>query len=510
MGILCKREYNWINLFRYLHKKLLSTIKKLAGQTAIYGLSTILGRFLNYLLVPIQTRVFNLVQFGTITGLYAYITFLNVLLTHGMETTFFRFAEKHNHEQSIYSTALRSVLFFSLLFGCCTFLFASQIAELIHLGANAYYIKIVAAIISLDAISAIPFALLRKENKALRFALIKNAGIAITIFLNIYFLLIGPYWLQEKHIQLPFIEDSTDPSVILLANLCGSVLTCLLLIPEIIKIRFNRNRVLYQEMLEYAIPIMFIGFAGMINETLDRIMLVQLIPDQSIALRMNGIYGANYKLSIVITLFIQAFKYAAEPFFFKHGKGESKGKIYADVMHVFVIVCLSIFLMVMLNMRLFEQFIGEEFREGLSIVPVLLWANIFLGIYYNLSIWYKLTDQTSKGAYIAIAGALITIVLNYMLIPILGYYGAAISTAICYGTMMVLGYAMGQKYYPIPYRVIGFVVYAIIAIILWGIGSYIQKGLSQNIPYYLVGNGLLILFILIAFFKEKSTSHSHA
>ena len=176
----------------------MSTIKKLAGQTAIYGLSTIVGRFLNYLLVPIQTRVFNLVQFGTITGLYAYITFLNVLLTHGMETTFFRFAEKHKHDENVYSTAFRSVLLISVLFGACTFVFAEQISVLIHMGASAYSIKIVAAIISLDAISAIPFALLRKENKALRFALIKNAGIAITIFLNIYFLLIGPYWLIEK------------------------------------------------------------------------------------------------------------------------------------------------------------------------------------------------------------------------------------------------------------------------------------------------------------------------
>ncbi len=488
----------------------MSTIKKLAGQTAIYGLSTIVGRFLNYLLVPIQTRVFNLVQFGTITGLYAYITFLNVLLTHGMETTFFRFAEKHNHEQSIYSTAMRSVLFFSLLFGCCTFLFASQIAELIHMGATAYYIKIVAVIIALDAICAVPFALLRKENKALRFALIKNAGIAVTIFLNVYFLLIGPYWIQENQRLLPFISNDIDPSVILIANLCGSLLTFVLLIPEIIAIRFKRNRALYQEMLEYAIPIMFIGFAGMINETLDRIMLVQLIPDQSTALRMNGIYGANYKLSIVMTLFIQAFKYAAEPFFFKHGKNSSKTQIYADVMQVFILVCLSIFLMVMLNMRLFEQFMGTEFREGLIIVPILLWANIFLGIYYNLSIWYKLTDQTSKGAYIAIAGAIITVILNYMLIPILGYYGAALSTSICYGTMMVLGYAMGQKYYPIPYKVASFFGYSILALLLYGIGYYLQSSLTQNHTYYLVGNGLLVLFILIAVVIEKSKTRLHA
>lgn len=488
----------------------MSTIKKLAGQTAIYGLSTILGRFLNYLLVPIQTRVFNLVQFGTITGLYAYITFLNVLLTHGMETTFFRFAEKHKHDENVYSTAFRSVLLISVLFGACTFVFAEQISALIHMGASAYSIKIVAAIISLDAISAIPFALLRKENKALRFALIKNAGIAITIFLNIYFLLIGPYWLIEKQIQLPFIDDITEPSVILIANLWGSLITCLLLIPEIIKIRFKRNKALYQEMLAYAIPIMFIGFAGMINETLDRIMLVQLIPDQSTALKMNGIYGANYKLSIVITLFIQAFKYAAEPFFFKHGKNSNKTQIYADVMHVFVLVCLSIFLMVMLNLRLFEQFIGEDFREGLRIVPILLWANIFLGIYYNLSIWYKLTDQTTKGAYIAIAGAFITLVLNYLLIPILGYYGAAISTAICYGTMMIMGYTLGQKYFPIPYKIKAFFGYSLLALLLCGLGDYLQAISTQKLNYYLIGNGILILFIAIAYFSEKSNRKTHA
>lgn len=483
----------------------MSIIKKLAGQTAIYGLSTIVGRFINYLLVPIQTRVFNQAQFGVISGLFAYITFLNVLLTHGMETAFFRFAEKRNHEKSVYSTSLKSVGIVSFLFAAIVFLFAEQISALTNMGAKASYIKMVAAIITLDAISSIPFALLRRQNKPLKFAIIKNAGIGLNVLLNLYFLLLCPYYFKEQNILLPFYENPLDIGVIFIANLASSLLSFLMLIPQMREITLHSEKGLYKEMLDYALPMMLVGFAGMINETIDRILLINLIPDKDLALRMTGIYSANYKLSIIITLFIQAFKYSAEPFFFSHAKTTDKRTVYADVMNVFILVCLMIFLLVTLNIRIFQDFIGEDFREGLSIVPVLLWANIFLGMYYNISIWYKITDQTGKGANISVIGAVITLVMNFILIPFLGYMGSAIATLICYASMMVIGYKWGQKYYPVPYDTGKFFKYSFIAMLIYFAGTQFQTYAESNFLYYTISTVSILVFGTIGYINEKKT-----
>jgi|688.fasta_scaffold79468_2 O-antigen/teichoic acid export membrane protein len=500
-----RNDYLAAKFFVYCKKKTLSVIKKLAGQTAIYGLSTIVGRFINYLLVPIQTRVFNQAQFGIISGLFAYITFLNVLLTHGMETAFFRFAEKRNHENAVYSTSLKSVGILSILFASLVFLFSEQISDITEMGAKAIYIQLVAAIIALDAISSIPFALLRRQNKALRFAIIKNAGIAINILLNLYFLLLCPYWFENHGTLLPFYENPLDIGVIFFANLASSLLSFLLLIPQMREISLSSEKALYKEMLAYALPMMLVGFAGMINETIDRILIIYLIPDKELALRMNGIYSANYKLSIIITLFIQAFKYSAEPFFFSHSKNSNKRTVYADVMNIFILVCLGIFLMVTLNIHLFDSFIGKDFREGIHIVPILLWANIFLGMYYNISIWYKITDQTGKGANISVIGAIITIVMNFILIPILGYMGSAIATLICYLSMMIIGYKMGQKYYPIPYDISKFFKYSIISLVIYFAGIQLQSRVESEILYYTIGFSSLLLFGLIGYYNEKKT-----
>lgn len=422
-----------------------------------------------------------------------------------METAFFRFAEKKNHENTVYSTSLKSVGILSILFAFLVFVFAEQLSELTEMGAKAIYIKMVAAIIALDAISSIPFALLRRQNKALRFAIIKNAGIAINILLNLYFLLLCPYWFEKHGNLLPFYENPLDIGVIFFSNLLASLLSFILLIPQMREITLKSETGLYKEMLDYALPMMLVGFAGMINETIDRILLIHLIPDNDTALRMTGIYSANYKLSIIITLFIQAFKYSAEPFFFSHAKNSDKRKVYADVMNVFILVCLGIFLLVTLNIKLFQSFIGEDFREGLYIVPILLWANIFLGMYYNISIWYKITDQTGKGAKISVIGAFITLVMNFILIPFLGYLGSALATLICYASMLILGYVWGQKYYPIPYETGKFFKYSFITIIIYFGAIQLQSLVESKQLYYLISISSLIIFGIIAFLSERKT-----
>ena len=304
---------------------------------------------------------------------------------------------------------------------------------------------------------------------------------------------------------MPFYENPLDIGVIFFSNLLASLLSFILLIPQMREITLKSETGLYKEMLDYALPMMLVGFAGMINETIDRILLIHLIPDNDTALRMTGIYSANYKLSIIITLFIQAFKYSAEPFFFSHAKNSDKRKVYADVMNVFILVCLGIFLMVTLNIRLFQNFIGEDFREGLYIVPILMWANIFLGMYYNISIWYKITDQTAKGANISVIGAIITIVMNFALIPFLGYLGSAIATLICYASMMIIGYVWGQKYYPIPYETGKFFKYSFITIIIYFGAIQLQSLFESKQLYYLISISSLIIFGIIAFLSERKT-----
>lgn len=480
-----------------------SMLKKLAGQTAIYGLSTILGRFINYLLVPLQTRTLNASQFGIVTGLYAYVSFFNVLLTHGMETSFFRFAEKSDNPDRVYGNALRSVTIISIFFLVVASLFAEYLSELTGIGHEPWIIRMTAGIIALDAISAIAFAKLRKENKPLRFALIKNAGILLNILLNLYFLMLCPYIFKQNGKLLPLFDGSVRPELIFISNLFASFISFISLIPELRLIKQKGEKGQYQEMLNYALPMMVVGFAGMINETLDRILLMKLLPNKEEALRLTGIYGANYKLSIIITLFIQAFKYAAEPFFFSLGSKNEKRQVYADIMTLFIVVCLSIFLLVGLNMEFFKNFIGEEFHEGLQIVPVLLWANICLGIYYNLSIWYKLSDQTTKGAQIALIGAAITLIGNYILIPKFGYFGSALATLICYASMMIIAYIWGMKYYPIPYETGKFIQYSMLSMLIYASVRYFQNSHQGGLLYYVYSSLGLLAFLAIAIVREK-------
>ena len=483
----------------------MNPLKKLASQTAVYGLSQIVGRFVNYLLVPLHTALFDTADFGINTLMYSYVTFFNVLLTYGMETAFFRFSQKQDNPAQVYSTALTSLISSSLFFGLLFGVFSPQIASVINVPEHPEYVIYFTAIIALDAVSAVPFAYLRQQNKALKFAIVKNINIFTNILLNLYFLLLCPYFQNEYGMLLPLYNGTINIGYIFLANLIASIVTIPLLWKEIFAIRnASFNKTLWREMLVYGLPLMVVGFAGMINETLDRIIISYVYTDVQEGLRATGIYGANYKLSILMSLFIQAFRYAAEPFFFNHAKQNDKRHIYATVMNYFTLVCLALFLTVSLYIDVFKHFINNRYWEGLHVVPVLLIANMFLGMYYNFSIWYKLSDNTNKGAIISTIGAVITILANIILVPLLGYTGSAWATLICYTSMAIICYTVGVKHYPIPYQIGRLLAYIGFALALFLLSKYLP--IPEGLVKYAVHAILLLSFVGLTVFSERKNN----
>jgi O-antigen/teichoic acid export membrane protein len=443
----------------------LSTLKKLASQTAVYGLSSILGRLLNYLLVPLYTNIFLPEQYGVVTELYAYVSFFAVVMTYGMETAFFRYSQKEGaNQQKIYVTSLLSIIGSTLILLILGFVFTNEIAIWLKYEKFHWYLQCFMIVIAIDAVTAIPFAKLRAENSAFKFVVIRLINIFVNIALNLFFLVLCPIWKQSNPNLVSFIYDEQiEVGYIFIANLVASFITLILLIPQF-KFKFEFDKEVWKELIKYALPLLLVGLAGMVNETADRVMLKYLLPAGSNVMAETGIYGACYKISIIMTIFIQTFRYAAEPFFFSHAKNKGAEQLYADVMKYFVIACAGIFLMTLLYMDIVKFFVGKKYWEGLHIVPVLLLANWFLGIYFNLTVWYKLTNKTGYGAGISIFGALLTIVFNLILIPKLGYYGAALTTLICYTGMMILSYYQGQKHFPINYdlkKIIGYIVFVL-------------------------------------------------
>lgn len=481
-------------------------IRKLAGQTAVYGLSSIVGRLLNYLLVPLFTRVFTRGEYGVVTEMYAYVAFFIVILTYGMETSFFRFSESEN-KTKVYHTTLSSLLISTAVFLLLSLGFSSNIASVIQTQGHDYqlYIQWLAVILAFDALTAIPFARLRQQNRPLRFALVKLSGIVINIGLNLFFIFhcLRLWELGERDF---FGKSFFDPSIgvgyIFIANLISSGITLLLLLPEWRGFRFQFNKKLWNKMIRYSWPLLIFGLAGIVNETIDRVMLKYLLPhERGTNMEMLGIYGACYKISILMTIFIQAFRYAAEPFFFAQSKLEDAREKYAAVMKYFIILSWIIFLGVIFNLPWIKYFIGTDFREGLFIVPILLLANLFLGVFYNLSVWYKLTDKTKFGALISIAGAGLTILLNWLLIPKIGYEGAAWATLACYAFMTILSLIAGRRYYPIPYPWKRIGIYSLTAGLLYLLSLFTETGI--NYFDLLLKNAYLLLFIGLVIVLER-------
>lgn len=476
----------------------MSTLKKLAGQTAIYGGSTIIGRLLNYFLVPLHTWAFLPSEFGSISILYSYVAFFIVLLTFGMETTFFRFVNKAEDKEKTFNQAFSIILVVNTLILIFLVSFSQTIANSLGHPEFQRYILWLAFILVFDAVSSIMMAKLRFENKPKRFALIQLSSIGTNIFFNLIFLLV---FLDRGN-------DSFGIGYIFLANLFASLIKPILLFKEIRAFRFIWDKTLAKAMSLFAIPLIIAGFAGIINEVIDRILLSKILANPNgieYAESQVGIYSANYKLSILITLFITAFRYAAEPFFFSQEKNQNKDKVYSKVMTYFVIVVTFIFLIISLNLSLFKWFIpNSAYWEGLKIVPILLLANVFLGIYYNQSIWYKLANKTTFGAYIALGGALITLILNFSLIPIMGYMGSAIATLIVYFSMMVASFYFGQKHYPIKYNLRKIGLYIISALVLLGISRLIQwEQYTFSWATFITNSLLLLAFIGIILFIER-------
>jgi O-antigen/teichoic acid export membrane protein len=485
-------------------------LKKLAGQTAIYGLSSIVGRFINYLMVPLLTRVFTTTAYGDVVYWYAFVSFLSVLLTYGMETAFFRFSESHPNKNTVYTTALSSLFVTSGLFILFALIFSGSISSALDYAAHPEYVSWFAIIIGVDAFTSIPFARLRQQEKGLKFAALKLLNILINIFVLVFFLVLCPLWKKHFPGTLPSFVYSEKIGVgyVFIANMLASVATLFMLLPEITSVKLKINLNLYKQMLTYAVPLLFAGLAGMVNETLDRILLAKFItiPDwvgnaHDYIMSQTGIYGANYKLAILMTLFIQTFRYAAEPFFFAYAKQKDASRVYSDVMKYFIIFGLIIFLGVTLYLDFAKLFIGESFYEGLGIVPILLLANLFLGIVYNLSIWYKLTNKTRFGAYISVFGAVVTVVLNILLIPYFGYLGAAWATFVCYASMVAYSYYLGQKHYPVSYELKSIAMYFGIALSIFFVDKIL--GIDNLVLKTFVNTAMLLGFIGFAVKNEN-------
>ena len=481
----------------------MNPLKQLAGQTAIYGLSSIVGRLLNYLLVPLYTRYFIPAEYGVVTELYAYVAFLVIILTYGLETAFFRFSQKQYDKKLVYSTSLISLIVSSILFVVLMISSQQSIANWLEYPQNPEYVMWFALIIGLDAISSISFAKLREQRQAVRFALVRLVNIFINIGLNLFFIIYCPYALENGLPTTDFVNSVYDPKVgvgyIFIANLFASVVTILMLLPEMTKSSWTFNTMLWKKMMWYAFPLLVAGLAGMTNETIDRILLKQLLPVGEDKMAAIGVYGAFYKISIIMILFIQTFRFAAEPFFFSQEKQHNSRKTYADVLKYFTILASLIFLSVMLYLDVVKHFIGSSFhsKEGIEIVPILLMANLFLGIYYNLSIWYKLTEKTGYGAILAIFGAVITLILNIILIPKIGFIGSAWATLFCYFSMMIASFLIGRKHYAIPYDLKRVFTYIFLSFALYKISVYFETSMLLNTVY-------LFVFIIAIFVLEKS------
>lgn len=478
----------------------MNPLRKLASQTVVYGLSSIVGRFLNYLLVPLYTYTFPAGAYGVVSEFYAYAGFFAVLLTFGLETGYFRFRSREGVPAgAAYPAALLFLLGANLVFLAGIAVFRQPIADLLQYPDHPEYLVWFGLILALDAISALPFARLRAEEKAWRFAGIKMAEILMAIALNLLFLLGWPkaaaLWPGSP------IAEWYDPAIgvgyIFLANLLASGFKMLLLLPQFRGFRFREGFQVIRPMLAYSLPMVVIGFAGMINEMLDRAILKYLLPySLEENLRILGIYGACYKLSILMTLFVQAFRYAGEPFFFAYAGRADAQRAYALVLKYFVIFCVFIFLLVTLYLDGFKYFIGPEYREGLDVVPILLMANLFLGVYVNLSVWYKLTDRTGLGAWVSASAAILTIGLNFWWIPILGYRGAAWAHLACYGSMAAASYILGRFYYPIPYPVLRIGGYLLFGLVLYGMDREFVGFCGWN-PWT-TGSALLVFYVLVA------------
>ena len=485
----------------------MSVFKKLAGETVIYGVPSIIGRFLNWWLTPLYTYFFLPGEFGILSNILAYVAFLQVILTYGMETSYFRFAARSEHPEKVFSTTMITLGVTSLIFIVLVLGFAPNISGWISYEGHENYIIWMGITVALDTLSAIPFAKLRLQSRPVRFAILKTVNIALSIVLNLFWILFCPKILHSNpHSIVRFIYNPhIGIGYAFLSYLVSSAVTLLLFLPDLGLKRSNFDGHLLIKMLKYGWPILIIGIAGMVNLNIDKILLPKLLVNSANPIFELGVYSACGKLAILMALFIQAFRFSFEPFVFSHYKNEDSKKVYAVIMKYFVILGLLIFLGVMFYMDIFKFFIGSAtsgYHEGIKVVPWLLMGNLFLGIFYTQSLWYKLTDQTFFGARFAIIGAVITIVLNILLIPVFGYMACGYAFFAASLVMTIMSYVVGQKYFPVKYDLKRIGSYLLLTLGLFLIETKTVFG--SKLLQIGFNTLLLMVFFLFIWVKEKA------
>lgn len=472
----------------------MNPLKKLAGQTVLYGMGSIVPRFLNFLLVTLHTDVFAPDQYGVITKLFAYVAVVNVVFMFGMETAYFRFATKAGaDEKRIFNLAQTAVLCISIPLSIGLIVLANPVADLLGIPGNSNLVIWLVVIMLIDAIVAIPFARLRLQKKGVKFAIGKLVNIFILVGLNLYFLKI-------------VFDPTMGVGFVVLANLAANSFYLLFFATVLLSWRPAFDKEISITMFRYAYPIMLMGLAGMTNEMFSRLTLDWWLPENFYPGQSSdyalGVFGACYKFAVLMSLAVQAFRYAAEPFFFSTAADKNSPALFAKINHYFIIVCCVLLLGVSINMDILKYFLAhEEYWQGLSIVPILLLAYLFLGIYYNLSVWFKLTDMTYVGTIITIGGALLTIAANYLLIPYFGYVGSSWAALLCYLSMAVACYFIGQKFYPIPYAIGKGLAYIIgTTVIVFWVNSVTIDTRWLSISFHAA---VMAVFVVAVYFMER-------
>lgn len=459
----------------------MSGLKSLAKETAIYGVSSIVGRFLNYLLVPVYTIALPASSggYGVVTNIYAWVALMLVLLTCGMETGFFRFVNKGQDDpMRVYSTTLLSVSIGSVVFVVLGLLFLEPIAGWLEYGEHPWYIGMMMIVVAMDAIQSIPFAYLRYKKRPIKFAALKLLFIFLNIALNLFYYVV----LKGNDVGYAFLFNLVCTSVVMLC-----------MIPELRGFTYVLDRELLKRMLRYSLPLVILGVAGILNQVADKIIFPFVYPDEAEATVQLGIYGAASKIAMIMAMFTQAFRFAYEPFVFGKSKEKDSREMYAQAMKFFIIFTLLAFLAVMFYLDILRHIIGRDYWDGLRVVPIVMAAEIFMGIYFNLSFWYKLIDETRWGAYFSLTGCTILILMNIFLIPKYGYIACAWAGFTGYGVAMLLSYFVGQKKYPIQYDLKAIGMYVLLAAVLYLAAEYVPiDNIYLRMAYRTV---LLILFI---------------
>lgn len=489
-------------------------IKSLAKETAVYGLSSIVGRFLNWCLVPLYVYLFPTEDYGIVSYLYSFTAVALVVLNYGMETGFFRFVNKEPDPARVYSTSLSSVGTTSLLFIVLLTLFIRPVADVMLLPRHPLFVWLLGVTVAVDAFSNIPFAYLRYKKRAFRFAGIKLLNIAVNISLNLFFLLGCPALMRHCPAMVSWFYEAAGGEAfgigwIFVANLMSTLIVLMCLLPELRGHRFGIDGKLLRRMLSYSWPLLILGVAGIMSQNMGQMLIPYLFKGAEEAARsMVGIYGANIKIAIVMVMFAQAFRYAYEPFIFAQAKGEGddKRRAYCDAMKYFVIFGLFIFLAVMFYLPVLKHFVSPAYWVGLRVVPVMMLAELCFGVFFNLSLWYKLTDRTQWGMYLSLLCFALMLGLNLWLVPAIGipdgYMGSAWAALISYFTVMVVSYFLGRKYYPLPYQTGRMFLYLLFAGILYFAGHYAEEILASWM-LYAVRALLLAVYIATVVVAER-------